>query len=94
MSQVISKGTIAICSRGRKGLVTSDGQVEVSYEDGTKGMAWTGVHLGPAVLGQPWSSRKPTALQQTTSRQYRAMMALLDRHTRNLQPLKSVACQK
>ena len=92
MSQIVSKGAIAICSRGRKGLITSDGPVEVTYEDGSKGMAWTGVHLGPAVLGQPWSSRNPTVLQQTSHRQYVAIASLLERHTRNLQPLKSVAC--
>ena len=53
------KGTIAICSRGILGLITSDGVEEVTYPDGTKGMAFTGIKLSGPDVGQPWCSRQP-----------------------------------
>ncbi len=53
------KGTIAICSRGILGLITSDGVEEVTYPDGTKGMAFTGIKLSGPDVGKPWSSRQP-----------------------------------
>ncbi len=53
------KGTIAICSRGILGLITSDGVEEVTYPDGTKGQAYTGIKLSGPDVGEPWSSRTP-----------------------------------
>lgn len=57
------KGTLAVCSRGILGLITSDGPIEVTYPDGTTGVAWTGIRLsGPDVGGQ-WSSRRPRVVE-------------------------------
>jgi hypothetical protein len=43
------------------GLITSYTPEEVTYRDGNKGMAWTGIHLTNKVgkLGAPWSSKSP-----------------------------------
>jgi hypothetical protein len=54
---------IAICSLGFLGLITSETKVEVSYFDGSRGLAWTGIHLGAENFGEPWSSREPTVLK-------------------------------
>ena len=53
------KGALAFCSRGELGLILSDAPVLVEYPDGLKGLAWTGIHLSEAKIGQPWSSREP-----------------------------------
>lgn len=53
------KGMIAVCSRGILGLITSDGLDEVTYPDGNKGMAFTGIKLSGPDVGKPWSSRAP-----------------------------------
>lgn len=67
-------GDIAICSVGCLGLITSDKPVEVTYNDGNKGFAYTGIQLCCHTFkgkgkdankkfsvypGDPWSSRKP-----------------------------------
>jgi len=64
------KGDLAVCSRGYLGLITSEGPEEVSYPDGTRGQAWTGIHLTwyrgleyqHTNPGDPWSSRTPTVV--------------------------------
>lgn len=53
------KGALAICSRGILGLITSDGVEEVTYPDGTKGQAYTGIKLSGPDVGEPWCSRNP-----------------------------------
>ncbi|MFA5723970.1 MAG: hypothetical protein WC979_06950 [Candidatus Pacearchaeota archaeon] len=68
------KGSIAYCSLGRLGLITSDGPQEITYNDGNKGKAWLGIQLtegtvkgvgGDAgkefiqIIGSGWSSRNP-----------------------------------
>ena len=55
----IRRGTVAICSRGHLGLITSNAPREVTYPNGSKGTAWVGIHLGDDDMGQPWSSRTP-----------------------------------
>lgn len=50
------KHALALCSKGRLGVITSEGPEPVEYPDGTKGTAWTGYHLPD---GRPWSSRNP-----------------------------------
>jgi hypothetical protein len=57
-------GTIAICSRGCIGLITNDVPQEIVYSDGTKDMAWIGIHLTDkvGVIGAPWSSRMPKVI--------------------------------
>lgn len=55
----MKKGDLARCSQGYLGLITSDEQKEVFYPDGSKGMAWIGIHVSKDRLGEPWSSRKP-----------------------------------
>ena len=55
------KGCVGLCSKGSLGLITSDTRQEVTYGDGTKGMAFVGVHLTNKLcaVGDPWSSRNP-----------------------------------
>lgn len=53
------KGALAFCSRQELGLITSDAPVEVTYPDNSTGLAWTGIHLSEAKLGEQWSSREP-----------------------------------
>ena len=55
----LQRGSIALCSRNQLGLVLSEGPVAVTYPCGTKAEAWTSIHLDPARLGEPWSSRDP-----------------------------------
>jgi len=67
-------GDIAICSVGMLGLITVDEPKEITYADGNKGVAWTGIQLrddkflgrgadeGKLIqvkAGTPWSSRNP-----------------------------------
>lgn len=64
------QGDIATCSRGQIGLITCERPVIVTYEDGTIGEAWTGIHLGGAgapVMGSPWCSRNPNVLYNITA---------------------------
>lgn len=51
----IKKGSIAVCSAGFVGLVTSDNMILTKMGH----MAWCGVHLSPEKAGELWSSRKP-----------------------------------
>lgn len=53
---------LAFCSRGELGYITSQFPVPVCYGDGNYAMAWTGMHLSPGKIGQPWSSRNPEVL--------------------------------
>jgi len=58
----IEKGTIAICSQGYLGLVLRDGRHEVTLSDGSKHMAYVGIHLefkNGKAIGDNWSSRNP-----------------------------------
>ena len=54
------RGDIAYCGKGFLGLITSDTKKEVTYFDGSKAMAWTGIHLtnNPSI-GSPWSAKNP-----------------------------------
>jgi hypothetical protein len=65
------KGAIALCSHGRKGLITS----ETADKDGV----WHGLHLGPEHVGKPWQSKNPMVLQQTFPRTYKSLMLMLER---------------
>ena len=68
------RGAFALCSKGLLGLILSDGPEEIIYPDGTKGRAWTGIHLTGAdklaegsnaqfLIGSPkWSSRRPIVI--------------------------------
>jgi len=54
------RGAIALCTRNILGLITSKTPQEVTYRDGGKAMAWTGVCIHPEEFaGRPWSSRTP-----------------------------------
>lgn len=75
-------GAIARCSAGEKGLITSSGQVEVTYEDGNKGLAWTGFHISPDRIGQPWSSRQPFVVQYTSPKTRQVLEYLIGRARR------------
>lgn len=57
----IKNGTLAICSLGTLGLITCDAPQEITYQNGNKGTAWTGIHLTNKIapIGSPWSSRNP-----------------------------------
>ena len=55
----LQRGSIALCSRNQLGLVLSEGPVKTFYRDGTESEAWTGIHLDPTRLDEPWSSRAP-----------------------------------
>ena len=61
---ILNKGTLAICSLGTLGLITSDEPQTVTYIDGNKGVAWTGIHLTDKIapIGSQWSSRNPRAV--------------------------------
>lgn len=69
-------GAIARCSAGFLGLITSNQPVEVTYSEGAKGLAWTGVHLHVAQLGRPWSSRDPLVLFVSMERALREIERL------------------
>lgn len=67
MNEKPRRGSIALCSRGMLGLITHDAPQEVTYGDGTKAVAYIGVHLrdtGPisSLLGSRWSSREPRVI--------------------------------
>lgn len=49
------------------GLITEDQPQEVTYPDGSKAVAYVGIHLknGEGLyqpIGRPWSSRNPTVV--------------------------------
>lgn len=49
------RGTLAVCSLGQLGLITSHTKIPVQYEDGKSAHAYVGVKL----TGKMWSSRAP-----------------------------------
>ncbi len=56
-------GALAVCSIGRVGVIQSMQPIEVNYDDGNKGQAWTGTCIWPKeYAGSPWSSRSPTVI--------------------------------
>lgn len=61
------KGALAICGIGTLGLITSTEPQAVTYPDGSKGIAWTGIHLTEKItaIGSPWSSRNPRVVAYT-----------------------------
>ena len=60
-SEKITVGTLALCSMGCLGLITSNKMVEVVYGDGNTGSAYVGIHLTDkfSFIGSRWSSRNP-----------------------------------
>lgn len=72
------KHAIAYCSIGFLGLILSDRAEPVTYDDGNKGVAWTGIQLWPSTItavfgkqgektvtvraGDRWSSRTPRVI--------------------------------
>lgn len=72
------RGAIATCSIGSLGLILSEAPEDITYPDGNKGKAWTGIyladrtvrwHFGPkqgqdefVTAGSPWSSSKPNVI--------------------------------
>ena len=71
------KGAIAFCSLNRLGLITSETPIEVTYNDGNKGISWVGIQLtdgqvsgvggdkGKIIkqkVGDPWMTRKPKVI--------------------------------
>ena len=67
MKNEIRKGTLAICGIGCLGLITEDEPQTICYDDGTKSMAWVGIHLTDKVckIGDRWSSRIPIIVGHT-----------------------------
>ena len=55
------KGSFALCGLKCLGLITEDQPIEITYDDGNKGVAYVGIHLTNKVtdIGKPWSSRNP-----------------------------------
>lgn len=53
------RGMIAICSIGQVGIITVDKPEEITYTDGSVGVAWIGYNV---VTGEPWSSRNPKVI--------------------------------
>jgi hypothetical protein len=72
----------AICTRGFKGLILKPFPQEVTYPDGTKGLAWVGVHLGPGRTGKPWSSRKPQMVKSLSEDTIRMLKYMVNRALR------------
>ena len=60
----LRRGSIAICSLGSIGLITSEGPFWIEYSDGRSGMAWGGIHLTDKIakVGDLWSSRNPKVI--------------------------------
>jgi hypothetical protein len=54
-------GDIAFCGRDALGLILKDGLQEVTYEDGSQGQSYVGIHLTDdiASAGSFWCSRNP-----------------------------------
>ena len=57
----IEKGTSALCSKGALGMITEEEPKNIVYQDGTKALAYVGIHLTDKIadIGDPWSSREP-----------------------------------
>lgn len=66
-------GDLALCGAGWLGMITSDQLQPVTYPDGNKAMAWTGIHLIPkapeggmaplvSLARGQWSSRNPVII--------------------------------
>lgn len=65
------KFAVARCGVGALGLILCNEPQEVIYDDGNRGMAWTGIQLQHTTLtlndgrkvvvkpGDPWSSKNP-----------------------------------
>lgn len=69
----IAVGSIAVCSRGHVGIITQL-QHPIVYQNGSRAVAYTGLHLGISVGGeQPvkpltaWSSRYPQTVGKVES---------------------------
>jgi hypothetical protein len=73
------KYALAYCSGGLLGLITSDTQQDITYNDGNKGTAWTGLQVTGGWIagrggdigkrffrapGMAWSSRTPRIIAQ------------------------------
>ena len=71
------KNAIAICSLNRIGLITSETPIDVTYNDGNKGVSWVGIQLtdgevmgiggdkGKIIkqkIGDPWMSKNPKVI--------------------------------
>jgi hypothetical protein len=58
------RGAVAVCGLNHgAGLITSEQPEEVTYPDGNKGVAWTGIWIDPIEkAGDPWSSRNPKVI--------------------------------
>ena len=61
LPEKITAGTLALCSMGALGMITSDTMMDVVYGDGNTGIAYIGMHLTDKIapIGSRWSSRKP-----------------------------------
>ena len=57
----MAKYYLGICGLGTLGVITKYNPQEVTYPDGSKAMAYVGLHLTEAIgkIGDPWSSRDP-----------------------------------
>lgn len=58
----IGRGCLAICSRGIIGVITSDAQQKVVYNDGSEGIAWIGLTFEK----DPWCSRHPQIIGEVS----------------------------
>lgn len=58
------KYSIALCGKELVGLITDDEDKPITYQDGTKGLSWSGVQLTvkSGQIGDPWTSRNPKVL--------------------------------
>jgi hypothetical protein len=72
------RGALAYCSMKTLGLITSDAPLEITYRDGQKGIAWTGVHLSSVIapIGSPWSSRTPEVISYVSGEMIDLLMRL------------------
>lgn len=59
-----TSGDIALCGLNALGLITGSEPQELTYQDGTKGMAYVGIHLTDDVRpsGSFWCSRNPKVI--------------------------------
>jgi hypothetical protein len=91
------KYALAYCSGGLLGLITSDAPKEITYNDGNKGTAWTGLQVTGGWIagvggdigkrffrapGMPWSSRTPRIIARLDS----AEGATLEEQLKTLAP--------
>lgn len=71
------EGSIAFCSIGRLGLITSKTPIPVTYNDGNTGISWVGIQLTDGAVmgvggdkgkvikqnvGDVWMSKNPTVV--------------------------------